>query len=89
MYIDFLWLSMEEEMESSEAGSSSMHMFSAGPMNPLVATPKLPTPALGNMQECERVIKQISRQPRLKEKLTDLILMNVSSQYLRTKFKQY
>lgn len=56
-----------------------MHMFAAESMNPFVHAAKLPTPALGNMHECERVIKQVCRQPHGKERLCDYIILNVSN----------
>jgi protein phosphatase 4 regulatory subunit 3 len=75
-----LVLSAEEEAGTSESvGSSSMHTFPAGTMHPLAMGPKLPMPALGNMHDCERVIKQINRQPHGKEKLFDLLMANVSA----------
>lgn len=80
-------LSAEEEAGTSEPfGSSSMHTFPAGTMNPLSIGPKLPMPALGNMHECERVIKQINRQPHGKEKLFDLLMGNVSAHSFRSFF---
>ena len=78
-------LSAEEESGTSESvGSTSMHTF-AGTMNPLSFGPKLPMPALGNMHECERVIKQINRQPHGKEKLFDLLMANVSDGFFNCK----
>jgi protein phosphatase-4 regulatory subunit 3 len=67
----------EEEAASSEAGSS-MHVFPAGNVNPSVAAPKLPTPSLGNLHECERIIRHVSRQQHGKEKLCHLLIVNVS-----------
>lgn len=77
--------SLAEEPGSSESVGSSMHTFPAGTMNPLSFGPKLPTPALGNMQDCERAIKQISRQPHGKEKLFDLLMANVSADSISTR----
>lgn len=44
-------------------------------------------PALGNMHECERVIKQINRQPHGKEKLFDLLMAHVSDRFFNCKKK--
>ncbi|GJJ07253.1 hypothetical protein Clacol_001453 [Clathrus columnatus] len=65
----------EDEGAPSDAGSS-MHMFTAEPTNSFVHSAKLPTPALGNMHECERVIRQVCRQPHGKERLCDYIILN-------------
>ncbi|KAF8504224.1 component of IIS longevity pathway SMK-1-domain-containing protein [Gautieria morchelliformis] len=79
----------EEEAGTSETvGSSSMHTFPAGTMHPLSIGPKLPMPALGNMHDCERVIKQINRQPHGKEKLFDLLMANDYVKHLIDVMKQ-
>ncbi|KIJ37419.1 hypothetical protein M422DRAFT_231798 [Sphaerobolus stellatus SS14] len=74
---------LDEEADSSEPGNSSMHMFTAGSMNPFVAAPKLPTPAIGNMQECERVIRALTRQPRLKENYLQICVLIQPQDYVK------
>lgn len=70
--------SAEEEAGTTESVGSSMHTFPAGAMNTLSIGP-LPMPALGNMHECERVIKQMNRQLHGKEKLFELFMSSVSA----------
>ena len=74
-------LSAEEEAGNSDTATSSS-MLTAGTMNPFSINAKLPMPALGNMHECERAIKQSSRPPHGKEKLCDALMHMVSTCFL-------